>query len=125
MPKQPLIWNECPNCLTPSQIQIERCGACGLGISHTAAPVIVLDEAARTLIGGWGGLFCDVIQYLDDVICVCEGGVFRFSKTDGVCWRTEIPIITNFQINESSFTVSNRSFSLMDGKPISKESIDV
>lgn len=96
-----------------------------MGISHTAAPVIVLDEAARTLIGGWGGLFFDVIQYLDDVICVCEGGVFRFSTADGVCWRTEIPIITNFQVSESSFTVSNRSFSLMDGKPISKEPIDV
>ncbi|GGX09030.1 hypothetical protein [Undibacterium macrobrachii] len=93
--------------------------------SQATTSIIVLDEAARTLIGSWGGLYFDIIQYLGDVICVCEGGVFRFSPEDGVCWQTEIPIITNFQINGSSFTVSDRSFSLVDGKPISREHNDV
>jgi hypothetical protein len=96
-----------------------------MGFSQATTPIIVLDEGARTLIGNWGGLYFDVIQYLGDVICVCEGGVFRFSPEDGICWRTEISIITNFQIDGSSFTVSNRSFSLADGKPISREHIDV
>lgn len=113
-----LNWVECQNCLANYDVGAPQCPVCDAKSGSILLPVIVLDEDARDLINGYGGIWYGLLPVpnSDDFIVACETGLFRFSPTKGIIWDSGIIGLARTENSNGNLLVNRSLWHWESGK---------